>query len=476
MILKGIELTAVVDPSRAVFDRLTRTDVPIQTTEHFDTACVLGGSIAGLLAARVLADYARTVVIIERDEVTTLGHPRSGVPQDRQGHGLLPGGLAQIERWLPGFTGDVEQRGGVLARPEQQAIYFGAKQQMQKRDTLILSATRPFLESAIRGRVLALPNVVSRPGRVTGLEFRDDAVRAVRCLADGDVEDVILADFVVDAMGRSSKSSDWVERAGFQRPPLRRLRSVINYVTTLFEREEEAAELPVAVATARVAEPPAPDGFSVATVLAVEGGQWLVTLMSYEPDRPPRSVEVVRAACAKLQPIFGQATSGKVIRDSETYRQGDSRRRDYAELSHFPARLISVGDSAASFNPIHGQGISSAALHASCLSEYLSADPQLNRSATDFFDLQQVITDAAWVMSAGDDATRLDAIEGVEVSADAARERWAMQQILEASLVDQTIAKAFNDVTSMLSHPASLADPVLIERAIACNQRVAGER
>jgi 2-polyprenyl-6-methoxyphenol hydroxylase-like FAD-dependent oxidoreductase len=82
----------------AVFDRLTSVDLPHRTPVLFDTACVLGGSIAGLLAARVLADHAHTVLIIERDQVNVEGRPRAGVPQDRQGHGLLPGGLAQIER------------------------------------------------------------------------------------------------------------------------------------------------------------------------------------------------------------------------------------------------------------------------------------------------------------------------------------------------------------------------------------------
>jgi heterodisulfide reductase subunit A-like polyferredoxin len=78
----------------AAFDKLTRVDLPERTPVLFDTACVLGGSIAGLLAARVLADHARTVLIIERDQVNVDGLPRAGVPQDCQGHGLLPGGLA----------------------------------------------------------------------------------------------------------------------------------------------------------------------------------------------------------------------------------------------------------------------------------------------------------------------------------------------------------------------------------------------
>ncbi len=463
-------MTLTTDSPRAVFDRLTRTDPPVHTPVLFDTACVLGGSIAGLLAARVLADHARTVLIIERDDVNTEGRPRSGVPQDRQGHALLPGGRAQIERWLPGITREAQDLGGALVRPDQQAVYLGDQQQMRSRETPLLAGTRPFLESRIRSRVLALPNVSTLSAQAAGLEFRDDAVRAVRYAADGD-EKVIDVDFVVDAMGRSSKLSDWVEQAGYQRPHLERLRTNINYATALFERQQHAGELPLATALARFGGPSAPDGLCVAGALPVEDNQWLVMLMAYEPDRPPASIEAFRSTCAKLPSIFGHAARGKVTREIETYRQADSRRRDFTGLARFPARLVSVGDAVASFNPIHGQGISSASLHASCLSDYLVAAPQLDRAATEFFDLQSVVTDAAWMMSAGDDAARLDAVEGNEIPEDVALQRSALEQVLEATLVEQTVAEAFTAVTYMLAHPASLAEPALIERAVAVNQR-----
>ena len=44
----------------------------MHTTVLFDTACVLGGSVAALLAARVLADHARTVPVIERNDVSSI--------------------------------------------------------------------------------------------------------------------------------------------------------------------------------------------------------------------------------------------------------------------------------------------------------------------------------------------------------------------------------------------------------------------
>src|SRR5262249_39094067 len=103
----------------------------------------------------------------------------------------------------------------------------------------------------------------------------------------------------------------------------------------------------------------------------------------------------------------------------------------------------------------------------SCLSDYLVADPPLSRAATEFFDLQAVVTDAAWTLSAGDDAARLDSIHGIDVPADVARQRWTLEQVLQATLVDQSVAEAFTAVTFMLAHPSSLAEPALIERAIA---------
>jgi 2-polyprenyl-6-methoxyphenol hydroxylase-like FAD-dependent oxidoreductase len=463
----------VTESPIAVFDKLTRVDPPERTPVLFDTACVLGGSIAGLLAARVLADHARTVLIIERDQVNVEGRPRAGVPQDHQGHGLLPGGLAQIERWLPGFTREAQDAGGVLVGPDQQVVYLDGNQQVRGGEAQILMGSRPFLESRLRRRVLALPNVSTLSAQATGLEYHDGAVSAVRYLADG-VEDVTSVDFVVDAMGRASRLSEWVERTGYDRPRLQRLRTGINYATALFARSDMPEDLELACALAQFSPPSSPDGLAVGAVNAVEGEQWLVMLMAYGDNQSSSSIEAFRSTCAKMPPIFGEAVSGAVTREILTYHQGDSRRRDFTGLSNFPARLVSVGDAVASFNPVYGQGISSAALHASCLSQYLIGDPAFGLPAAEFFAVQEVVVDAAWTISAGGDAARLDAIEGAEVRDDVQRQRWAMDQLIRATLVDETVADAFSAVAFMLAHPFSLGDPALVERAVAANQRASG--
>ncbi|WP_197376820.1 FAD-dependent oxidoreductase [Mycolicibacterium baixiangningiae] len=462
-------MTTSTEYSRDVFNRLVRTDPPVAGSVLFDTACVLGGSIAGLLAARVLADHARTVLVIERDEVNTQGRSRPGVPQDRQGHALVPGGRAQLDRWLPGFTREAQDRGAVLGRADQVTNYVGDRRRLSTQ-TSLLSATRPFLESLIRGRVLALPNVHTLPAAATGLEIRDDAVRAVRYVEAG-AESVVDVDFTVDAMGRSSRLADWVERADYQRPRLERLRADINYSTALFEHSENTESMPIVITQALPADPAPDDDRAPAYAFAVEGQRWLVLLAGYGNNRPPATLDAFRSACAGLPAVFARAAAGEPTRDIETYRQADSRRRDFAGLERFPSRLVSVGDAVASFNPIFGQGMSSAALHASCLSDYLNATPDLDRAATEFFDLQSVVVDAAWTTSAGVDAARLDAINRAEVPDDVKRQRWAVNQVLKAAQVDQTVAQALTDVTAMLAHPSTLTEPAMLDRAVEANQR-----
>jgi 2-polyprenyl-6-methoxyphenol hydroxylase-like FAD-dependent oxidoreductase len=457
----------------SVFDELVAAQPAATGNVLFDSACVLGGSIAGLLAARVLSDHARRVVIVERDAVSTDGLPRAGTPHDQQVHALLPVGLHWLDRWFPGFSDEARELGAVVSGPERTCTAFDGIRQANSgvASHIMLNASRPFLEARIRARVLALPNVSVLQARATGLVFRDGAASAVR-YTDGAAEGTLAADFFVDAMGRSSRLSEWVAEEGYERPTVERLKAPINYATALFARDVADADLRTTAHLAIYTPEFSPNNVGVAAATPVEGEQWLVMLMGYGEDRPGRTIEELREICAKLPGDFPQAVRGAVTRDVVTYHQEESRRRDFSGLSRFPARLVSVGDAVASFNPVYGQGMSSATLHASCLSSYLGDSPDLTAPASAFFRLQQIVVDAAWMVSAGGDSARLDAINGAEVPEEVLQQRWALQQVIGASLHDATVAGAFNDVSYMLRHPATLADPALLERAIAANQGV----
>ncbi|WP_203898718.1 FAD-dependent oxidoreductase [Virgisporangium aliadipatigenens] len=465
------------EPTDAVFETLVAVGPVEDAPLTIDTAVVLGGSVAGLMAARVLADHARRVVVVEADALPEEAAFRAGVPQDQQVHTLLPAGQRWLERWMPGLTREAQDRGAPFVGPEQAITAFdGVPQASEGEGYHLLALSRPLLEVLIRGRVAALPNVSFLRGRATGLGYRDDAVSHVHYLAaGGDADDrdarTIEVDFVVDAMGRASRLAHWLDDSGYDRPALERLEAPINYATALFERPVKFADLPTAGALALYTPRYPSGGVSVAAAQAIEDDRWLLMLMGYGDSRPGRTVDEMRSAVADLLPFFATVAANEPVGDVVTYHQAESRRRHFTDLHRFPARLVSVGDAVASFNPIYGQGMSSAALHASCLATYLRGRPDLDTPARAFFALQQVVVDAAWAVSAGGDAARLDATNGVEVPEELRLQRWAMEQITAATLVDGAVTDAFLQVTYMLRHPATLADPALLARAVAAGER-----
>ncbi|MFB6605214.1 FAD-dependent oxidoreductase [Streptomyces noursei] len=462
-----------------LFESLVGAEPPHDVPVLFDTACVMGGSIAGLLAARVLSDHARQVVIVEPDDTSAEAESRSGVPQDQQVHTLLPAGRLWIERWLPGVSQEAQDRGASLVGPDKQFVgHDDIRQAPDGLDHQFLAVGRPLLENLVRARVTALPNVSVLRAQATGLRYGDGAVVGVRFAGPGNgerAEGDLAADFVVDAMGRSSRLSNWLRQDGYDQPRLERLESPVNYATALFERPVKFPELEVATVLQLFTPQYPSGGVSVAAANAIEEQQWLVMLMGYGDNRPGRTLDDFRAHCAALPAIFSEITRGGVSREVVTYRQADSRRRHFAEADRLPARLVSVGDAVASFNPIYGQGMSSAALHASCLASYLDGGTDLDQAATEFFRLQQVVVDAAWAVSAGGDAARIDAENGTEVPEDVRQQRRVMEQIAGAALVDADVSRAFNNVSYMLRHPGTLFDPGLLEKAAATSEGAAAK-
>jgi len=130
-----------------------------------DHAAVLGASMAGLLTARVLADFYRRVTIIERDRLPQAGLDRKGVPQGRHAHALLPRGAQILGELFPGLLADLAAGGvPVLRSPREFRFVLGGHLLCQDGDRgePSYAPSRPCLEAQVRDRVRALPNVTIR--------------------------------------------------------------------------------------------------------------------------------------------------------------------------------------------------------------------------------------------------------------------------------------------------------------------------
>src|SRR5919204_5431257 len=82
-------------------------EVPTMSRRIGDRAVVLGASMAGLLAARVLADSYGRVTVLDRDQLPEAGSHRRGVPHGRHVHALLARGQQALEELFPGFSADL---------------------------------------------------------------------------------------------------------------------------------------------------------------------------------------------------------------------------------------------------------------------------------------------------------------------------------------------------------------------------------
>jgi 2-polyprenyl-6-methoxyphenol hydroxylase-like FAD-dependent oxidoreductase len=435
----------------------------ITTTERFEpagarlgTAVVLGGSVAGLMAARVLSDHAERVLVIERDTFDAGFGPRRGVPQGSHIHLLRHAGRLQLERWFPGFAADAAAAGAPSEVVEANTYFDGVKLALPVNEPpALLMVTRPFLEGMIRDRVLARDNVRLVAGRATGLVFDGgQVVGATYVPADQDEEVRLPADFVVDATGRGSRAGDWLVAGGFDRPVTRQVDAKANYVTALVKRDKRIADVSwLAEARTRDAVP-----VRGAALMPVENDCWLLVTSSYDKDRIAPTREAFVERCRQFRPEFGDvAEHGDFIGDLAAYRYPDSRRHDFHTTRRLPARFVAAGDAVASFNPVHGQGMAAATLHASCLSAYLRSDPVPYGPARAYFDDVRVVTEGAWKFSTFNDLA-LPHVHGPYPRFYGVR-RWYQAKVATAAVSDPVLADLFSRTQQMTESPSVFNRP-----------------
>ena len=205
-------------------------------------AVVLGGSLAGMLAARVLAD-SFDVVVLERDDMQDGSEARRGVPQGRHVHALLARGGAAFEELFPGIADELIEAGAVTGDVLADTTWcpHGYPLRNVPCGLRALSASRSLIEDTVRRRVSALPRVALRPGiAAVELVAAADRVRGVRVRSTRDNRSAYLkADLIVDATGRGSRTPEWLNAIGFPRPAENRVVVQLRYASRTYRVSAE---------------------------------------------------------------------------------------------------------------------------------------------------------------------------------------------------------------------------------------------
>lgn len=438
-------------------------------TPRLRTVVVLGGSIAGLLAAAAAAPHTSRVVVVERDALPDQPGPRPGTPQARHIHGLLASGRAAMERLVPGLTEDLLAQGALTGDIGTSGPWWlGGHRVLQTPvDAQGLLVSRPLLEAYLRARVRDLPNVTvldrtdaralesARPGTVTGVltQDLDDPTAAPESLA---------ADLVVDATGRPGRASTWFAEHGWAVPTEERVVIGVRYRTMhVPHREGDLDDAKVVISAATPGTPRA------AAALRQEDGTWVVTVAGYLEEEPPAEREGLHAFAAGLvAPEIGVLLERELLDTPLAYRFPHGVRRRVEDVA-LPQGYAVLGDAISSFNPIFGQGMSVAALQAVALGEELaSAEGAAGLVAAlgRYHHAAAQHVDHAWTLATGADL-QIPGVQGRRPRGHAAVAAY-VSRAQRAAEHDPVVARALLRVTALLDPPQALMRPRIASRVL----------
>ena len=196
-------------------------------------ALVIGGSLAGLFAARVLVDFF--------DKVTILDH-RKGIPQSYHAHALLPTAFPILERLFPGIINDLRRDGAATA---SNIVPFAIVSRrgllpLPKWPGEIIAFSRPLLEWHVRDRVSSRPEVhIMANTEVTKLLTTQDRTHVTGVRTREQI--TLHADLVVDATGRHSQAPQWLVELGYEAPPVETINSNLRYASRFYAKPNQFA-------------------------------------------------------------------------------------------------------------------------------------------------------------------------------------------------------------------------------------------
>src|SRR5580693_3128331 len=385
-----------------------------------DHAVVLGASMDGLLAARVLADFYDRVTVVAGARMSADPVDRRGVPQSRLIHAIQARGIQILDELFPGFVDELTAMGVESWEGDLSTLHlaFGGHQTVCSGRAphlpVILCPSRPVLEWNVRRRVQAITNVVFLEGSdVVGLTATPDRDRVTGAWVTDRATDrkrTLRADLVVDATGRGSRTPVFLEELGYRRPPQNEL---------------------------------------------VGHFAWRADMLRFAADFvPARVLEAIRTA----------ERLGDVVLH---HRVPSNRWRRYDKMRRRPDGLLVVGDAVCSFNPIYGRGMTVAAIEATVLRDCLRrGDRGLTRR---FFRLSARKVRVAWQTAVGPDLTLPELVGPRPISMRITNAY--LGRVMTAAETDPVVAGQFMRVTSMVDSPIRLLRPSVLLRVLQSKRR-----
>ena len=366
-------------------DKMNKGNQTITNAYNGSTALVIGGSIAGLISAQVLASSFSRVIIIDRDRLGVSSAFRHGTPQSQQVHTLLPQGQSILEKLFPGISQELFTRGAISIDPGRDVAFFqnGAWRKPRPQSQCIVSSSRPLLEQALYNRVEQLANVsIISNHEVTGVRIDPQIDMAVgvniRRRGGFPYESALAADLILDTSGRSSAAFQWLSSQGYPTPNQTVVDAHAGYASRIYAQPKNSAR---SWKTLYV-RPSAPSQDRGGVILPLEGNRWHVALMGLAGDYPPNDPDgfLSFARSLPVPDFFAAIRDARPLSKIYGFRRTETRIQHFDQLSRQPHNLLFLGDSVYILNPVYAMGMTAAAIGGLALQRVLAdrtaLDPQ----------------------------------------------------------------------------------------------------
>jgi 2-polyprenyl-6-methoxyphenol hydroxylase-like FAD-dependent oxidoreductase len=423
--------------------------------------------MAGLLAARVLSTYFKRVTVLERDSLEDDPNPRKGVPQGRHAHALLSEGADIMEELFPGLFQDMMAQGVKYTDMAADWVWFHYgvwKSRIPSRMHMYFPS-RPFLDWNIRKRLQQIENVEVEGGiRVDGYVAGEGCLKGVRVIREGSSETTEeLADLIVDASGRGTRTPSWLEDLGYGKPAEDRVDVQLGHASRLISLPEDLER----DWEVMVIYPKAPETGRIGYLFPIEQGRHLMGLAGYCGDYPPIDEDGFMEFARSLRPEYYDAVkNAKHLSPIAQHRIACNLRRRYETMPRFPHRLVVMGDALCSFDPVFGQGMTTAALGAKalqgCLEDRQSGD--LDTLSSHFFDSTVPFINLAWLLATTEDM-RFPQLEGKRPFGMKFL-NWFKAQLFELSSTDGDLNRRFLEVLNFKKGLTNLMTPRILARVV----------
>lgn len=430
-------------------------------------AVVLGGGMAGLLAARVLSEKYDDVVIVDRDELIDVTSYRNGVPHGRHAHGLVAKGHQIFEGLFPGLTESMAEDGVRRGDFNDAIEWVFSGQRLAQSDSGLtcLPCGRPALELGVRKQVQAIPNVrFLERHDIVSLETTPDRKRVtgarIQPREQGSQPEALPADLVLDITGRGSRMPAWLRELGYDAPDEDKIKVDLAYTSRHYRLKRDPFTKDIAIiAAATPSHPrgaffyPMPDGETVE--LSLTG-----ILGDYPPTDPEGFLAYTKSL--PIPDFYDYVHDADPVDEPVRFKFPASVWRRYDRLTRFPDGLLVMGDAVCSFNPIYAQGMTVAGMETLILRKHLQNPAPLN--AIEFFGEIAGQIASPWEFSATADL----GYAGVE------GERTEQIQMINqyitalqaAAVHDPRLTDAFLRVAGLVDEPMALMNPDIQQRVM----------